>query len=112
MHTVYSKLIIVYKYKLQHIQKNSGKHFFKKIKFFGFSRYRTYEDLSIHVSISVGRGGSGAPGTWGGSSAPPLSCIYMKREDHQKSGIKPQPYTTIIPNFVGLRLNLHIKKKS
>ena len=34
---------------------------------------------------------------------------YMKRDGHKNSVYKPQPYTTIIPSFVSLRLYL-IKK--
>ena len=60
--------------------------------------------------LSVERGGSGAQGTRGGSGAPALSSKHMKRDDHKNSGYKPQPYTTIIPSFVSLRLYLHIKK--
>ena len=60
---------------------------------------------------SVERGG--ARGTLGGSGAPALSSIYMKRDDRKKWNhaiAKPQPYTTIIPSFVSLRFYLHIKK--
>ena len=69
------------------------------------------------LTNSIGRGGSGAPGTWGGSGAhfePLQNCIYMKGEDHQKSGIKfvhnPIPLSHQIWSVSDF--NLHIKKKS
>ena len=67
--------------------------------------------VEMHIwslRCSFERGGNGARGTRGGSGAPALSSIYMKRDDRKNSGYKPQPYTNIIPSFVSLRLYLHI----